>query len=72
MIMKKLILIFFFLYNFIVYSQSKDLDQLIKISDSLEVLEEYNQAIYYWNKNKEIDSNLSLAYIDYLIVRNHS
>lgn len=65
MIMKKLILIFFFLYNFIVYSQSKDLDQLIKISDSLEVLEEYNQAIYYWNKNKEIDSNLSLAYIDY-------
>lgn len=63
--MKKLILTFFFLYNFIVYSQSKELVKLIKTSDSLEVLEKYDNAIYYWNKNKEIDSNLSLAYIAY-------
>ena len=63
--MKKLILIFFFLYNFILYSQSKDLDRLIKISDSLEYQESYKIAIDFWKKNNTKAPSLSKYYIVY-------
>lgn len=65
MIMKKLILIFSFLYSFIVLSQSKELDQLIKISDSLEYQETYKIAIDFWKKNQTKAPKLSKHYIAY-------
>lgn len=65
MIMKKMFFTFFILYSFVVLSQNKELDQLIKISDSLETIENYKVALDFWNKNQSKAPKLSKYYITY-------
>ncbi len=63
--MKKLLLTFLCLYSFFVVSQNKEIEKLVKISDSIETAETYKVALDFWKENQSKAPKLSKHYITY-------
>ena len=65
--MRHIFILLMIVWSFSTLAQNKVFEKLINVSDSLENIENYDDAILLWKDNAGLDKNRAGAYVNYLI-----